>query len=675
MHNLRFRQIHLDFHTSPFIPGIGEEFDKAHWQNTLKEANVDSITCFATCHHGWSYYETKVGNMHPELKFDLLKAQYEACKEIDINVPIYLTGGVNDMVFNEHPEWREINPEGRYAGWKTTNLDPGFAKMCFNTPYLDYLCDVIREVAGLYPDCDGIFIDIISQGQCTCPWCMKSMQEKGFDPLCETDRLKHAEIVLMNYYKRTTEAAREKRSDMPIFHNSGHIEPGNTEKLKYFSHLELESLPTGGWGYDHFPMSAKYCAALEHDFLGMTGKFHTTWGEFGGLKHPNALRYECAAMLAVGAKCSIGDQLHPCGKLDESTYGIIGAAYKEVAAKEAWCNTVKPIADIALLSSTSFNELYHKRDHEPDIGAGRILLEGHFLFDIINENHDLANYRILILPDDINIEKCAGFKEKIAAFLAKGGKLVLTGDSGLNADKSAFLFDTGAEFCGKSEFSPSYMLPADEVCPDFVKSPLVMYLGLRNIKATKGKSLGKVYESYFNRTYKHYCSHQHTPYKTEASEFDCGVINDNILYIPYDIFSMYFGYGAVAYKEFIVKSINLLLGEKRTVTSNMPSTARLHLMNQPEKNRDVLHLLYATPTKRGSVMELSGGNARETQPIEVIDEILPLSDVEISINTGKTPSKITLEPQAQELQFTEENGKIKVKVASFTCHQMVVLQY
>jgi hypothetical protein len=43
----------------------------------------------------------------------------------------------------------------------------------------------------------------------------------------------------------------------------------------------------------------------------MTGKFHTTWGEFGGFKRPNALRYECAAMLAFGSKCSIGDQLHP----------------------------------------------------------------------------------------------------------------------------------------------------------------------------------------------------------------------------------------------------------------------------------------------------------------------------------------------------------------------------
>ena len=107
---------------------------------------------------------------------------------------------------------------------------------------------------------------------------------------------------------------------MPVFHNSGHVTVGDTEILKHFSHLELESLPTGGWGYDHYPMSAAYCRNLGLDFLGMTGKFHTTWGEFGGIKHPNALRYECAAMLANGSKCSVGDQLHPDGALDESTY-------------------------------------------------------------------------------------------------------------------------------------------------------------------------------------------------------------------------------------------------------------------------------------------------------------------------------------------------------------------
>ncbi|MBT7702443.1 MAG: hypothetical protein HN700_19305 [Verrucomicrobia bacterium] len=54
MHHLRFRQIHLDFHTSPAIPGIGEAFDKASYQQTLKAACVDSITTFAVCHHGWN---------------------------------------------------------------------------------------------------------------------------------------------------------------------------------------------------------------------------------------------------------------------------------------------------------------------------------------------------------------------------------------------------------------------------------------------------------------------------------------------------------------------------------------------------------------------------------------------------------------------------------------------
>ncbi len=48
-------------------------------------------------------------------------------------------------------------------------------------------------------------------------------------------------------------------------------------------------------------------------------------------------------MLAMGAKCSVGDQLHPSGELDESTYDIIATAYKEVAEKEAWCSNVKNI--------------------------------------------------------------------------------------------------------------------------------------------------------------------------------------------------------------------------------------------------------------------------------------------------------------------------------------------
>lgn len=73
------------------------------------------------------------------------------------------------------------------------------------------------------------------------------------------------------------------------------------------------------------------------EVIGMTGKFHTQWGEFGGFKHPNALRYESAVTLANGAKICVGDQMHPCGRLDRATYRLIGEAYREVEQKEPWC--------------------------------------------------------------------------------------------------------------------------------------------------------------------------------------------------------------------------------------------------------------------------------------------------------------------------------------------------
>src|SRR5450759_454846 len=52
------RQVHLDFHTSEFIPGVGERFDKGKWQEALRSGHVNHIKIFAKGHHGWSYYPT-----------------------------------------------------------------------------------------------------------------------------------------------------------------------------------------------------------------------------------------------------------------------------------------------------------------------------------------------------------------------------------------------------------------------------------------------------------------------------------------------------------------------------------------------------------------------------------------------------------------------------------------
>jgi hypothetical protein len=676
-HPLRYRQIHLDFHTSPHIPGIGAEFDKKRWQKTLKDAAVDSITLFSKCHHGWSYHPTKIGKIHPHLTIDLLRKQYDATKEAGINAPVYLSAGVDNLASHNHPEWREVNKDGAYTGWAQLPHEAGFHLMDFHSPYLDYLCEQIREAVKLFPDCDGIFLDIINQNQSCSRWSLDFMKANRLDPNKEADRKESSRLALEKYYQRTTEAAKSLRSDMPVFHNAGHIPRGRHDLFPHFSHLELESLPTGGWGYDHFPMSAKYACNLPLDFLGMTGKFHTTWGEFGGYKHPNALRYECAAMLAFGAKCSVGDQLHPNGELDTSTYQIIGEAYREVRYKEPWCRGAEQVFDLAILSSEAESRTH--REALSDEGACRVLLESHFLFGLIDRTMDFARYKALLLPDDIRID--AELKAKLDAYLAQGGKLILSGESGLWKDRPEFAFDLGAAYEGLSPYYPpdnepqrghDYLLPVPELRAAFVNRPQIMYERSHRIRATKGKTVGQIFDPYFNRTWEHFCSHQHAPNQEQPSGFDCGVRHGSILYFAHPVFRNYRAYGAVAYREFIVKAIRALLGETLTLFTNLPSTARLSLTKQPKENRHILHLLYAPTVSRGGVMPLSGGNVSGGKSVEVIEDLPPLHDIGVTLQLPVKSARLV--PKGGDVTLKKSGDRVTLRVPVFSCHQMIEIE-
>jgi hypothetical protein len=674
---LRFRQIHLDFHTSGAIDGIGSRFDKKAYQQTLQRAAVDSVSTFATCHHGWSYYDTKVGKRHPGLNFDLLRAQFDACKEIGINVPIYLTAGVHNMAAEAHPEWREIEPDGSYGGWTKSPLAAGFKRLSFHSPYLDYLCEQVKEVMKLFPDANGIFLDIISQNEDCSVWALQHMQAKGLDPLKPEDRRQSRLDALMKYYKRVTETVRSIDPDMPLFHNSGHVTPGYRDILSLFSHLELESLPTGGWGYDHFPMSAKYAHMLDLDYLGMTGKFHTTWGEFGGYKHPNALRYECCAMLAFGAKCSVGDQLHPVGELDASTYDIIGEAYREVATKEAFVAGAKNVADVGLLSSVSVDAaecfLKDSRERASDVGAARVLLEEHILFDVIDAEMDFAVYKIIVLPDDVSVG--AELEAKLNTYLADGGKLFITGDSGIDSERG-MLFDVGGDVSELSEFSPDYALPVAGLRPDFVKNPMVMYGRSRRLKVTDGESMGVVYDPYFNRAWDHFSSHQHAPNQPEASGFDCGVRKGNVCYLAHPVFSIYRGYGQVALRQYICNALRSLLAEDQSLSINgLPSTGRVSLMHQAAEKRSILHLLYANTVNRGGATELHGGNAAGSQQsYEVIEELMPVYNISVELKLNQAVQSVCLEPEGLPINFKLEGGVLRFHLAELKCHQMISCQ-
>lgn len=649
MDDFRMRQIHLDFHTSPAIDGIGEKFDKKEWQETLKAGHVDSITLFSKCHHGYSYHPTKVNEMHPGLKFDLLGAELEACKEIGVRTPVYISAGLDEKEAHKHPEWLARGYDDRDEVEDFSGAY--YHLLCLNTPYLDMLLAEIEEVMERYDPCE-VFLDILGERQCWCPKCRADMEKEGIDWHDEKNVAAFGKRIYRHYMDEVERVVRKHSDTCTVFHNCGHVTHGRRDLINTQKDLELESLPTGGWGYDHFPLSAAYVRTLGRNFTGMTGKFHKSWGEFGGFKHPNALRYEAALSLACGAGCSVGDQMHPNGRLNPSTYALIGAGYAEVEQKEKWCKGAKNISEIAVFSAESMDGARNGDTGKADVGANRILLETGRLYDFVDKDADISGYKLLILPDHAVTDE--GFLAKVNAFLAKGGKLLLSGTAGTDGEK--FLFDTGAKFLGASEFSPTYYIPGFSTVNGTTE--YIMRTDAYNIEAVDAEILANSEAPYFNRTPEHFCSHQHAP-NDEATFAPAVTIKVNIAYIGWSICKGYALYGDYHQKELVNYVIRRLMNDDFAIETSLPDRGICTLQETADGGK-LVHLLFAHTTIRG----------RDT---EVIEDVVPLYDIEVSVK-AQAPSKLTLVPQQKDIPFTYENGKVRFTVPKIELHQMVYIK-
>jgi len=672
MGKLPFRQVHLDFHTSELIPGIGSKFDKKQFQENLVTGHVNSITVFAKCHHGWAYHDTEKNHKHPHLDFDLLTAMLDACHEIGVQTPVYISAGLDEKIAREHPEWLLRNKD-ESVGWNGGFMNAGYHLFCFNSPYFEVLIAQVIEITEKFKDIEGYFLDIVSPRICYCQNCVKILRSEGKDPRDDAAVRELGERTYKKYYTEIEKAVHKINPELRIFHNGGHIPAGRRDLAFANTHLEIESLPTGGWGYDHFPMSARYVQGLGLEYLGMTGKFHTTWGEFGGFKHPNALKYEVALSVANGAKCSIGDQMHPEGFLEPATYELIGAAYAEVEAVEEYCDDVLSVADVALFGDDYYAGAFGNCK-KSFVGASRMMLEGKYLFDIVDADSDIGKYKLVILPDCIRLD--GKLKAKLDKFTKGGGKILATGSSGLGTGETAneFAFDFGASFAGKNAYRPCYFRPEFKT-GDLKQTDFVLYgeaydisrlppsASLTPPSQAKGANevLGWRRDPYFNRDTFSFSSHQHTPPKPEDAAPGM-TKGENGIYIAWAIFEDYATKGGLICKEIVKYAVDSLLGKDKTFVSNLPSGAVATLMKQPQEGRYINHLLYASPTKRGD-------------GVEVIEDLVPLYGVEVELLLPEEIKKAYDAKTKEPVAFVREGGRTKLAVGEFACHKAIVLEY
>lgn len=287
---LPYRQIHLDFHTSEAITGIGADFDPDEFADTLVKAHVNSITVFGRCHHGWIYYpsERHPERVHPHLARNLVKEQIEACHSRGIRCPIYTTIQWDHYTARMHPEWLLTDAHGTILG--TPPFEAGFYRwMNVNSPYMDFLKEHVAEMLDLF-DVDGFFFDIVQPIPSTDRYTQEQMRAANLDPADEQARNAFAVESLHEFKRELSAFVRNIKADCSIFYNAGHVGTRQRSVADAYTHWELETLPSGGWGYQHFPVTMRYARNVgDVDILAQTGKFHTSWGDFHSFKNLAAL--------------------------------------------------------------------------------------------------------------------------------------------------------------------------------------------------------------------------------------------------------------------------------------------------------------------------------------------------------------------------------------------------
>lgn len=669
---LNFRQIHLDFHTSPDIKGIAADFDADEFAATLDRARVNSVTAFARCHHGYLYFDSKVypERIHPHLtNRNLLAEQIKACHKRGIRVPIYVTVQWDQYTADRHRDWLCIDENGVEAG--TRPLTPGFYRFLdvFHPGYRQFLYDHVAEILDTLPT-DGFFFDICQPRPSLAFHWLEAMDRAGVNPENEGERQRFSIQVIREWETEMTAFIRERNRDCTIFYNSGHVGPRHRATQSAYSHFELESLPSGGWGYLHFPQAMRYARTLGNDCLGMTGKFHTSWGDFGSYKNEAALQFECFHMLALGAKCSIGDQLPPRGRLDAATYDLIGGVYAEVERKEPWCAATVPVSEIGVLTPEEFIEqspafnAKSERDAPQTLGAVRLLQELGHQFDIIDTQANLSGYRLLILPDDLPVDE--RLKEKLEAFVAGSGALLVSARSGLTPQRDRFALEDllGVRYRGDAPYSPDFVVPGADLLAAGGASGRnaahVMYRKGVEVETLAGaEALAEVEVPYFNRTWRHFCSHRHTPSSGEKGDYPGIVQKGNCIYFMHPVFQEYFDSAPRWVKTLVGAALDRLLPE-RLVTVAGPSSIISALNYQPGEQRYVLHLLHYIPERRG-------------QAFDVIEDVIPLFNVPVRLRLpgGAAVSSVCLVPDGGPLSFEQKDGEVLFTVPELNGHVMV----
>ncbi len=653
------RTIHLDFHTSPHIPDVGVDFDADAFARTFNDAHVDSVTVFAKCHHGRLYFDTDRPERHPGLDrgLDLMGQQIEALHGVGIKAPIYVSIQCDEYAADLHQDWVALTPElvqvrhpmtdAYHAGWQTLDM---------SSPYQEFVAGQIEEILGRYGPVDGMFLDMCWDQPSSSRWAMAGMKRDGLDPASAEDRANYARSVAHRYMQRfsTMIAAHlHPGSSMAVWFNSRPKAGLNTE-AKYLRHIEVESLPTGGWGYNYLPYVGRLVRSFGLPMLSQTGRFHRSWGDMASLKPEAALRYECGQILMHGLSLGVGDLLPPNAVPNAAAYDRIGTVYRHIEACEPFVVGGRNRADIALVVDAGLGDA----PGPAVIGAMRVLQQLRHQFDVVPVDASLGSYPVVIVPDSTPIdEDLAG---RLRAHVDQGGSLVLSAAAAAaSVEGTELLHAFGWRIVGKAPYTTTFLRlsPSQWLTPP-VPTDLRVHgeSFVLNGTATAATLVELVYP-YFERTYDHFSGHSYTP-PQRPSGHGAVVQNGRVIVFAVPLLASVAEEGNDQYRQLVGECLDRLLPAPLLRTGG---PVHLETSVVETDRATAVHLLSFVP-------------ARLAHDLDLVYDPFPLVDFDVALRLEAAPTRVTLQPRGEELSSSYADGYASTRATVLDGHAVLVFE-
>ncbi|RUP50198.1 hypothetical protein BC936DRAFT_139996 [Jimgerdemannia flammicorona] len=671
------RQVHLDFHTGPACEKVGRDFDKKTFAQTIKNAHINSMTVFAKC-----YYPTKFGKMHPHLDFDLLGAQIKALHSVGARAPIYLTMNWDDYAGEIHSEWVVVEKSGTakirppLTAMSPQNGPLGWTHVDVLTGYGEYLVSQVREILDMYGDAvDGFFFDICTPQTNYSAMSQARMRSEGVEIDNDWAVWEYARMKYYAYVKRLSDIVLKARPDASIFYNFS-VNPTLNLMLPYQTHLEIESPSLCDLRLTvfsrHAAVMSRQARTTKYTFLGMTGRFHKAWGDFGGIKTSHQLEYEVGTIVAAGGLISVGDQLHPHGVLDPAVYALIGKCFGKIESLEPWLNDAVTEAEVALLAVGNMDPAGKDWDkynsaHFSDLnGAAQMFLEKGVQFDVIEAATPIADkYKVLVLSDGSLISD--DLRDRITEFIVRGGKLILSGTAVKNDIPAV-----PVRYVSPAPTTPSYLrldtfltrLPSSELSCDY---DYVFYDTAHVVEPTTStaESFGTLSQALFNRTWKHLTSHAHAPVGDSLGS-PIVVRDPSVLYFAAPLLGSFMQHDYWCYRDIALAALEDWM-PRRLIVPRAPGWMEFSLHTQvlDTCKRKVVHIVAYHPR-------------RTWQSTPHVDQGWSVSGVGfrlLDVEGWGLPKRVYLAPEEEEMDFKMNEEYVDVELEKVEIHTVVVVEW